>query len=487
MRSYGRVLAISVLLGGLLICRHQAHGADPVTIDLPGGARITYGSVAGATTQGDAMLSLLRFIHRSHGDRPSVGNAFRFRDTDSVGIFFTLMNRQAGNVEVAGLIIVAQNGPNQVEAALLTDRSDRFGKSINPMLTKVYEVWHPAGLASVNGPSTGPAQPAAPAAVAPSGPVPPMRKVMLPDRTASISLPDGWNITQESGGGTIFVAGPSGEKIVCNAANSAQDPTNSGYQRFRQNYRGPVPANIVMVPFNADFVRNFRDLYLRICSTMKFNPGEVRVDSAEALPAAQGAHCVRATLHINPPDSGPTELGETLCACGLDPTTGFYHFEVSLYRLPVAVADRQRATAVAILSTFEWDEALVRQRANADVAPVLASMKKSWDDQQRALIAGNQAIAAGIRQTGENALARARATQQMYDQQHRDWERGQVDRDRTQQGFHNYILDQTVIRDIQDPNTHATVWNRTAEVWQKAFPDRIEQVPVQQYIQGRDF
>jgi hypothetical protein len=31
------------------------------------------------------------------------------------------------------------------------------------------------------------------------------------------------------------------------------------------------------------------------------------------------------------------------------------------------------------------------------------------------------------------------------------------------------------------------VWNRTAEVWQKAFPDRIEQVPVQQYIQGRDF
>ena len=484
MRAYGRVLAASGLLVGLLICGHQARAADPITIDMPGGARITYGPVAGATTQGDAMLSLLRFIHRSHGDRPNVGKAFRFRGTDSVGIFFTLMNRQAGNVEVAGLIIAAQNGPNQVEAALLTDRADRFGKSINPMLTKVYEVWHPAGLASVNGPLTGSA---APAATAPSGPVPPMRRVMLPDRTASISLPDGWNITQESHGGTIFVAGPSGERIVCNAANSAQDPTSPGYQRARQYYRGPLPANIVMVPFNADFVRDFRDLYLRISSTMNFNPGEVQVDSAEALPAVQGARCVRATLHINPPGSGPRELGETLCACGLDPATGIYHFSASLYSLPVSVADRHRATAVAILSTFEWDEALVRQRANAEVAPVLASMKKSWDDQQRTLIARSQAISAGIRQTGENALAQARATQQMYDQQHRDWEQGQVDRDRTQQGFHNYLLDQTVIRDIQDPNTHATVWNQTAEVWQKAFPDRIEQVPVQQHIQGRDF
>ena len=483
MRAYGRLIA-SVLFGCLLTCGPQARAAAPVTIDMPGGARITYGTVAGATTQGDAMLSLLRFIHHSHGDRPNVGNAFRFRGTDSIGLFFTLMNRQAGNVEVAGLIIVAQDGPDQVEAALLTDRADHFGNSINPMLTKVYEVWHPAGLASVNGPSTGPAQPAA---SAPSGPVPPMRRVVLPDRTASISLPEGWNVTHESGGGSIFVAGPSGEKIVCNASNMAQDPTSPGYQRLRQNYRGPLPDYIVMVPFNADFERYFRDLYLRICSSMKFNPGEVQVDNAEALPAVQGSRCVRATLHINPPGSGPRELGETLCASGLDPNSGIYHFTAFLYSLPISVADHQRATAAAILSTFEWDEALVRQRANAEVAPVLASMKKSWDDQQRALIARSQAISAGIRQTGENALARARATEQMYDQQHRDWEQGQVDRDRTQQGFHNYLLDQTVIRDIQDPNTHATVWNQTAEVWQKAFPDRIEQVPVQQYIQGRDF
>ena len=142
--------------------------------------------------------------------------------------------------------------------------------------------------------------------------------------------------------------------------------------------------------------------------------------SAEALPAVPGARCVRATLHINPPASGPREMCETLCACGLDPNSGIYHFSASLYSLPVAVADRERATAAAILSTFEWDEALVRQRSNAEVAPILASMKKSWDDQQRALIARSQATSAGIWQTGENALARARTTQQMYDQQHRD-------------------------------------------------------------------
>jgi hypothetical protein len=49
------------------------------------------------------------------------------------------------------------------------------------------------------------------------------------------------------------------------------------------------------------------------------------------------------------------------------------------------------------------------------------------------------------------------------------------------------LLDQTVIRDAQDPDTHATVWNRAAEAWQKAYPDRIEAVPRAQYIKGEDY
>ena len=54
-------------------------------------------------------------------------------------------------------------------------------------------------------------------------------------------------------------------------------------------------------------------------------------------------------------------------------------------------------------------------------------------------------------------------------------------------GFSNYLLDQTVICGLQDPGANATVWNRTADFWRKAFPDRIEEAPNSQYLKGPDF
>jgi len=104
-----------------------------------------------------------------------------------------------------------------------------------------------------------------------------------------------------------------------------------------------------------------------------------------------------------------------------------------------------------------------------------------------ALVKGNQRIADGIRQTGENSSARMNELQREHDIQNRGFEQQEEDISRNGQGFSNYILDQTVIRDVYDPNTHATVWNRTAEFLQKAYPDRIEEVPTSQYIPGEDF
>ena len=77
--------------------------------------------------------------------------------------------------------------------------------------------------------------------------------------------------------------------------------------------------------------------------------------------------------------------------------------------------------------------------------------------------------------------------QREHDIQNQGFEQHENDISRNGQGFSNYLLDQTVIRDVQDPNTHATVWNRAAEFWQKAYPDRIEEVPTSQYIKGEDF
>jgi len=40
---------------------------------------------------------------------------------------------------------------------------------------------------------------------------------------------------------------------------------------------------------------------------------------------------------------------------------------------------------------------------------------------------------------------------------------------------------------LRDPDTHATVWNRTADFLMKAYPDRVAEVPTSEYIKGPDF
>jgi uncharacterized membrane protein YgaE (UPF0421/DUF939 family) len=139
------------------------------------------------------------------------------------------------------------------------------------------------------------------------------------------------------------------------------------------------------------------------------------------------------------------------------------------------------------MASFQWNQALVKQRSDAEMAPVLAQMRQNWENQQNALIQRSQQIVGQIRQTGANATARMNATEAANDAQHAAWNQGEENISRNGQGFSNYLLDQTVIRDVQDPNTHATVWNRTAEFWEKAYPNRIEEVPTSQYIQGKDF
>jgi hypothetical protein len=465
------------------------------TIDMPQGGRIVYGKVQGADTQGAAMTHVLRIMHQNCGEKPKIGNVFRMRRTDSVGLFFTVVNRPAGNVQVAGLIIAAGSGPHQAEAALVSDRADRFGSTINPMLKKLFSVWHPAmamAAARSNRTAATTEQPvSAPASGTngSSGKVPPMHRVTLPDRTASVSVPEGWNfVPQASKGGTIVLIGPhgQGEGIMLNAAYSGQDPTNPGYQRsLWQGYR-PLPGT-VLFPYNGDLVKAFPELYMRLARSIRWNPSGLQVDHAEMVDSGPGSRCVHATGRVNAFGNGMLELNEILCLQAPDPNTGLYGFSAFASQVPVAFADQDRATAAAILASFQWDRALVQQRTDAMMAPVLAKMKQDWDAQQAALIQANQRAVDNIRQIGANATARYNATQAANDAQHAAWRQGQEANSRNIQGFSNYLLDQTVIHDVQDPNTHVTVWNQAAEAWKRAYPDRIEEVPTSRYINGQDY
>jgi len=476
MQIHKRSWAIpGFFLGFLLVYVLVAEAQTPLTtIDMPQGGRIVYGKVQGADTQGAAMTNVLRIMHQNCGEKPKIGNVFRMRGTDSVGVFFTVVNHSAGNVPVAGLIIAAGSAPHQAEAALVSDRADRFGSTINPMLTKLFSVWHPGGAAATAsapaGKSSAPAP--APAASGPSAPAAKLHTVSAADNSASIGIPDGWTLDPRSSGGTMLVTGPHGEQIGLNMTRTGIDPTNP------HQMRSPRTPGMIVYPFRGDLTKEFAALFQAWRRASGKGPAQLQVDTIKPMPAPQGEHCVLANGHLDPDGNGMQTFSDLMCA--FDPGSyGMYLVTLNHMLVSNSLAEQEHNTLTAIVSSWKINQEVVSRQTAAATQQAAAHTQ--------ALIGLSQQAVNNIHQIGANATARYNATQAANDAQHAAWNQQEENVGRYPQGFSNYLLDQTVIRDVQNPDAHLTTWNQAAEVWKKAFPDRIEEVPTSEYISGKDF
>ncbi len=468
---------------------------QPKTITNPEGGMIVYGAVDGATSAAAAMSQVLRGVHRDCGEKPRVGRVFRVRDTNSVAVFFTVNNRAQGDEPFAGLLIAAPSGPNEIEVALVSDDAARFRSTMNPMLRRLFSEWHPNGpAAGSGGPVAGPDRPtgrssASARGAGGGGALPPMRQVVLHDNTASISLPDGWSVDPTSGGGSATISGPNGERVILNMWFMAQDPRAPLFRRQMANGGRPLPHQIIY-PCDADLVQAFPDIIQRLRASNGKGPAPLRVNHVEWVPAAEGQRCVNANGEFDPDGRGMVELNMLLSVTAPDQYGG-YHFVFSQFLLPLGSTDQQRATAAAIMASYRVNQELVSARVDAEMAPVLASMRQSWEAQQQASIARSQQISNGIRQIGANATARMNSVEQANDAQHAGYYAQQDVNARNGQGFNNYILDQSVIQDndMDGHGTvgHGTVWNSAADALVKADPNRFETVDNPDFWQGRDY
>ena len=91
-----------------------------------------------------------------------------------------------------------------------------------------------------------------------------------------------------------------------------------------------------------------------------------------------------------------------------------------------------------------------------------------------------------INQIGENSLRQAAELHAAYDARNRSVEAAQDSRDKRNQAFSNYLLDQTVIQDNEN-NGRATVWNSTANTLLKNFPNTFEIVDTPNFWKGVDY
>ncbi len=431
------------------------------SINASGGGKIHYGHVEGQTTEAGAMGAVLRSLHNQLGDRPQVGKLFQVRGTQSVAAFFSVNNRNQGGVQIAGLIIAAKATSDHVEVALVSDDAARFPKTLGPMMKTLFGVWHPLAVARSAG---------SPSFSSSSNTPAPLRQITLQDRSASVGLPDGWNIVPNmSSMGTIVASGPNGESAELDVTFLAYDTNNRMVQQTMQQLRNgrlgnTAYARATYYPYGGDLSKTFVYMIQNVRHKAGLPQASYNFSSVTPVPGAAQERCVHMTGTANMGDGkGSKELNGIYCASPPGRAGGWLSMAYTTMA-PVQVAAAERATLGAILQSFNVNMSVVNAQSARISGPAIEHIHAIGK------AAANQAAAAHERNDIQNSSVYQR------------WD----DNDKRSQEFENYQLGYSVISDTGN-NVHGTLWNEDAAALVQNNPDKYEYVSAPNYWKGIDY
>ena len=443
-------------IAALLLIGAATAPAAMKTINGPQGGTILYGRVDGQTTEAGAMGAMLRSLHSQFGDRPLVSKLFQMRGTQSVAAFFSVNRRTQGKGQQAGLIIVTKATTDDVEGALLSDDAAHLGVSLNPMMKSLFAAWRPFEAAAAGGGS--------------GGGVAPLHPYTTPDRTASVSLPDGWKPQSWSAGGTIVANGPNGESASLGYGFLAADLNNP---RVRQTYatvmhgglRGTAYANGIYYALGADLTKDYLDLIRAFRMKHNLPASTIQVKSATPVAGPPGQHCAHIQAIGDPQDpKTAAEMDTVFCVSTPTPAAGAFMVTLNSTAVPVALAPKERATLGAVLASFTVDMAAVQRMASAYAAPAIEA----------------------IHAVGRAAAAQAAAAHERNEIQNSSVYQHWDSMDRRSKDFSDYLLGFTVVQD-NALHAHGTLWNEDADALVKADPQRFEYVTAPGFWKGIDY
>jgi hypothetical protein len=438
----------------ILFCAMKAPAQGLQTIDPPQGGKIVYGQVAGETTEAGAMGAVLKSLHNSLGDKPQVGKLFQVRGTESIAAFFSVTRKIGGSGQIAGLLIVAKVTSDHVEAALVSDDAARFPKTLAPMMKTLFGVWHP--LAAGPGGS--------------GGSIAPLHQVVASDQSASISLPDGWQIVpNRSMGGTLVAMGPNGESAEMGITFLSGDTNNPKIQQLMRTLqngglRNTAYARATYLPYGADPAKSF--VYLIGDVRKKAGLPQATYNFTSVTPVASSGmeHCTRMTGTADMNDGrGQRELNSVYCTLPPGPTGSFMSMAYTTMA-PVSVAASERATLGAIMQSFSVNMGVVRGEAAQIAAPAIRQ----------------------IHAIGEAAAQQAKDAHEREDIHNSSVYQHWDSMDKRSQEFENYQLGMSVVSDTQN-NMHGTFWNDDAAALVEGNPDKYEYVSAPNYWKGVDY
>jgi hypothetical protein len=498
----------------------KAAPPTPVTLlDAAQGGQISFGTVHGVTTQAQAMSKMLINIQKTCGEKPQIGRVFQFKGTNTVGVFFTVTDHTKGNKKLAGMVLSAPSGPQQVDAAQLSNDASRIGKTVNPMLQQLFSVWHPGGQAGASGPAPGARS--APAGNGQSVSSARLHMVTAPDNSVSIGIPDGWQLDpRNSGRGALVIHGPNGEQVGLMMQKGAIDPTHPfRAQHDAQGQLEGPPGTVVIYPYRGDPAREFEAIFQAWRRSNGKGPAKLqglKTQIATNNSDPNNQQCATADGQVDLQDgNGMQKLGAQLCVYNeLTTRRQWGNYLITFLLLsfvPTAVAQNDDALFNAMANTYKQNNQVMQQQMNQKMAQkqqtdnqYLAAAQQNSDRiraQSQAMMKSNADRQAGYDRQNANWWAQ----QHNNDVQHANWSNSQLNntvqgsnlgdgqdtRARNNQSYENYILDQTVVQDnnMYGNGTigHGTVWNSTADALVKADPDRFEYVTQPNFWQGTDY
>jgi hypothetical protein len=334
----------------------------------------------------------------------------------------------ANGGQVAGLIIVTKVSSDHVEAALVTDEAARFPRTLQANMKTLFAVWHP--LKDAGG---------APEPTGPGGSVAALHQQVLPDRSASVSLPDSWRIVPNlSGGGTIVAVGPEGENAFLGLAFNAMDTNNPAVQQtIRQLQAGRLQntayARAAYIPYGADMQKTFVFLFNKSRDHGGMPAADFTFTAFAPMQTNGQDHCAHLAGTVDFKDQkGEREMNGVYC---VEPPgrMGTYMTLAYITTAPMSLAVKDRATLGAILQSFNVNMSVVNAESARIAAPEIAQ----------------------IHAVGAAAAAQAKAAHERNNIQNSSVYQHWDSTDRRSQEFENYQLGYSVISDNQN-SAHGT-------------------------------
>jgi hypothetical protein len=280
------------------------------------------------------------------------------------------------------------------------------------------------------------------------------------DRSASIGLPAGWQITSVSGG-QLTAEGPNGERVFLGIIyQQIHDPRSMQNQRLPNS--GSMGRNAPLVcAYGGDLFSAFVNVNNQVRQNNQLPAGTYKLISSQKLPASQfEQQVVQAILEVDLHDGKGLRSGSVRIGAMAPRGAPTWAMTVSGSNVPKTVGDAEASTVMAIVHSYSQD------------ARVIAGETKAVIDNIHAI--------------GAAAAKQAAASQAAGDARNAAFHAHMDDIDRYSKSFQNYQLDRSQIQD-NTLNTRGTASNGLADALVKADPDRFHYVQTQDFLKGVDY